>query len=121
MRGRSVEADFFNVVVLIEAHGVYTLVDPEAGTCCDPRIHLMWVAPLQTDQAPAIVVVIIVLHDLLPDVVVLLIVSMPLIQDVLIATEVCIDLLNGILSLQVCNGCGRTLAWLGVTTGFKLL
>ena len=117
MRGRSVEADFFNVVVLIEAHGVYTLVDPEASTCSDPRIHLMWVAPLQTDQAPAVVVVIVVLHDLLPDVVVL----MPLIQDVLIATEVCIDLLNGILSLQVCGGCGRTLAWLGVTTGFKLL
>jgi hypothetical protein len=67
------------------------------------------------------VFVFVVLHDLLPDVIFLLVVSMPLIQDVLVATEVCIDLLNGILSLQVCGGCGRTLAWLGVTTGFKLL
>ena len=97
MRGRSVEADFFNVVVLIESHGVYTLVDPEAGTCRDPCIHLMRVAPLQTDQAPAVMVVIVVLHDLLPDVVVLLVVSMPLIQDVLVATKVCAALLNGIL------------------------
>ena len=114
-RRESVEADFFNVVVLIEAHGVYTLVYPEAGTRSDPCIDLVRVAPLQTDQAPTVgVVVIVVLHYLLPDVVVFL--FMPLIQYVLVATEVCAALLNGILGLLVCGGCGRTLAWLGGTT-----